>query len=128
MSIYTSFSKTVQAMQSTKFPGTYHWNLDTDRNNNDWAIVLGWSDGFESNPDDPCTDGTYRLCAKLAYQPNNSMLQCDYDVDWLMPYDEETSEVDDTEISIYPGTDLKETVDWLLERYADYGYLFEEAV
>ena len=114
------FVSAVEDMQRTKFNGTYHWILGRDENGNDWAIVLGWEDGFDAEEDDDCTDGTWRLCVKLAYQPWNSLMQCDYDIDWTMPYDEETKEVDDTEVAIYPNTDLEETIEWLLERYKDY--------
>ena len=120
--LVNEFVNAVEDMQRTKFDGTYHWILDRDENDNDWAIVLGWADGFEADETDDCTDGTWRLCVKLAYQPWNSLMQCDYDVDWLMPYDEESGEVDDTEVSIYPNTNLEETIDWLLERYASYAY------
>lgn len=118
------FENAVEYMKKTHFNGTYYWYLDTDENNNDWAIVLGWSNGFKPDETDDCLDGTYRLSAKLAYQPYNSIMQCDYDVDWLMPYDEETNEVDDTEISIYPGDNLEETIDWLLNCYKSYSNLF----
>lgn len=114
------FKKAVEHMRRTHDNGTYHWYLHTDENNNDWAIVLGWTDGFEPDEDDDCTDGTYRLCAKLAYQPHNSIMQCDYDVDWLIPYDEETMEVDDNEVSIHQNDNAEEIVDWLLKCYKTY--------
>lgn len=114
------FQEAVEDMKKHKHNGTYHWNLDVDDKQNQWAIVLGWSDGFEEDPKDDCTDGTYRLCAKLAYQPTNSIMQCDYNIDWLMPYDEETGEVDDNELSIYPNDDAKEIIDWLLKCYERY--------
>jgi hypothetical protein len=116
------FGEAITEMRRTHDNGTYHWNLEVDDNNNQWAIVLGWQDGYEEEPEDDCTDGTWRLCAKLAYQPTNSIMQCDYDIDWLMPYDEETGEVDDNEIPIYPNTDLKEAINWLLDCYHDYNY------
>ena len=114
------FTAAVEEMCRTHGNGTYHWYLDSD-DKNDWAIVLGWSNGFDE-PDftDPCIDGTWQICAKLAYQPSNSIMQCDYDIDWLMPYDEETMEVDDNEVSIYSDTNLEETVDWLLKCYKSY--------
>lgn len=115
-----SFTKAVEDMKISKYNGTYHWLLNTDDNGNDWAIVLGWSDGFEVDTNDDCMSGTYRLCAKLAYQSHNNIMQCDYDIDWTIPYDEESGEVDDTEISIYPDTNMQETVDWLLECYNSY--------
>ena len=120
------FMNAVEDMKKTKYNGTYHWILGRDKNNNDWAIVLGWADGFDKRENDSCTDGTWRLCAKVGYQPYNSLMQCDYDWDWLMPYDEETKEVDNTEIPIYPNTDLMELIDWLLECYSRYETEMEE--
>ena len=114
------FIDAVAYMKETKCNGIYHWILGTDENNNDWAIVLGWADGFDADEADDCADGTYRLCAKLAYQSNKSIMQCDYDIDWLMPYDEESGEVDDNEVSIYPDTDLVGLVEWLLACYLSY--------
>lgn len=114
------FTDAVDDMQRTKFNGTYHWILGRDDNDNDWAIVLGWADGFEADEDDDCMDGTWRLCVKLAYQPWNSLMQCDYDIDWVMPYDEESGEVDNTEVAIYMDTNIEETINWLLACYARY--------
>lgn len=114
------FTNAVADMRRTHNNNTYYWILGEDENNNDWAIVLGRSGGFEEDENDDCIDGTYRICTKVAYQPNNSIMQCDYDIDWLMPYNEESGDVDDTEISIYPDTNLKKVVEWLLECYSSY--------
>lgn len=114
------FIEAVAEMRRTHGYGTYYWIIGEDDKGNTWAIVLGWQDGYEPEPDDDCMDGKWRICAKLAYQPNNSIMQCDYDVDWLMPYDEETMEVYDNEVSIYPNTDLQGVVNWLLECYDSY--------
>lgn len=114
------FKEAVMEMREHHPNGTYHWYLDTDENNNDWAIVLGWSEGFETDETDDCVYENYRLCAKLAYQPRKCLTQFDYDFDWTMPYDEETGDVDDTELSIYPNTDLEDIVDWLLKCYERY--------
>ena len=117
------FQEAVEEMRKTHVDGTCHWELDVDSKRNQWAIVLGWQDGYEEDKEDDCMDGTYRLCAKLAYQPTNSMMQCDYDIDWLMPYNEETGEVDDNEVSIYSGYDATEIIDWLLKCYGTYELL-----
>ena len=115
------FTAAVKEMRRTHGNGTYYWRLGSD-DKNDWAIVLGWADGFEEDATDPCTDGTWRICAKMAFQPWNGIMQCDYDIDWQMPYDKVTGEVDDNEVPIYPNTDLAETIDWLLNCYHDYNY------
>lgn len=62
----------------------------------DMAIVMGWSDGFDNdNSGNPKADGSWRICTKLAY--NCDDIECDYDIDWEMPYDEATGDVDDTD-------------------------------
>lgn len=117
------FIAAVQEIRRTHYFGTYFWWLNNENDDdNSWAIVLGWSDGFDEEPDDNNADGTWRLCAKVAYQPWNSIMQCDYDVDWEMPYDKITGEVDDNEVPIYPDTDLVEVINWLLDCYHDYNY------
>lgn len=113
------FIEAVEEMKTQK-EGTYHWTLPIDDDKNDWAIVLGYSDGFDEKEQDEFTEGTWRLCAKLAYQPNNSIMQCDYDIDWLKPYNEITGEVDDTELSIHPETELTGVVNWLWKQYKAY--------
>ena len=113
------FTNAVEDMRKYHTNGTYHWYLGTNGNNN-WAIVLGWADGFEEDENDDCSNGTYRLCTKLAYQPSNSIMQCDYDIDWLMPYNEETGDVDDNELCVYSDSNIEEIIDWLLENYSSY--------
>ena len=120
MTTLNEFTKAVEHMKATKFDGTYFWHLNTDDSGNDWAIVLGWSDGYEPDENDDCMDGTYRLCAKIAYQPSNSAMQCDYDLDWTMPYDEETGETDYTEIAIYSDDSIDRIYSWLLTCYLTY--------
>ena len=117
-----SFKQAVMDMRKNHSNGTYHWYLHTDDNDNNWEIVLGWQNGFELDETDDCMCGTCRLCTKVAYQPNNSIMQ-DYDIDWLMLYDKETMEVYDNEVSIYPDTNLENVLDWLLECYESYKVL-----
>lgn len=114
--IITAFANAVNDMTATHFDGTYHWHLHTDDNNNDWAIVMSYMD-YDGN-------GNEELYAKLAYQPSNSIMQCDYDIDWLMPYDEETGEVFFTELSV-DSSNAKSVVEWLLRCYD--GYMAELA-
>lgn len=116
----TSFERAMKEMGQDKTLGTYVWKLDEDDNGNQWAIVLGWRNVGEEDLENEYADGTYWPFAKLAYQPSNSIMQCDYDIDWLMPYDEETKEVDDNEIAVNQDTSAKEVVDTLLEYYQEY--------
>ena len=74
-------------------------------------IVLGWQDGYDkAEPNTPNADGTYRICAKIAYQHSNNAMQCDFDVDWYMPYNKKTGDVDDTCAEIEA---TKQNVKWL---------------
>ena len=57
------------------------------------------------------------MCAKVAYQPYNSIMQCDYDIDWVMPYDKNTNEVWDTSTTVYLIDNHKATLNWLLEQF-----------
>ena len=110
------FVKSVKALKNGE-NGTSYWYLDIDDDDNDWAIVLGWGEGWD-DPTDSCCKGHYRIMAKVAYQPNNSGMQSDYDIDWLMPYDEETGEVDDCDYAIYAEDDddkLREIANDLLK-------------
>ena len=78
------------------------------------AIVVGWGPGFdEAAPGTPNADGTWRICAKVAYQHANNAMQCDYDIDWNQPYNLETGDVDDTDTEV-SGTQSE--VDWLNEQ------------
>lgn len=51
------------------------------------------------------------IYGKVAY--NDSALQCDFDFDWTMPYDEKRGEVYDTEVSITCAKDVQ----WLINEY-----------
>lgn len=96
--------------------GYTYWQTLDIVNGKEFAIVLGWQDGFDTK------DG-FELCMKLAYLPTNSLMS-EYGIDWIMPYDEETGEVDDTEMTVNCKDDIEEIVDWLLdvynERYKEY--------
>lgn len=107
--IITSFINAVAEAEAIGcYDGTYHWYLNTDDRSNDWAIVMSYMD-YDG-------DGNERLYAKVAYQPSNSIMQCDYDIDWIMPYDYNTDDVWDTEISISSNT-AKADIEWLLDQF-----------
>ena len=112
--------KAIKEMRTSHDNGTYYWYLGQDDNNNDWAIVLGWQDGYEEDKNDDCTNGIWRICLKLAYQPSNSMLQCDYNIDWLMPYNLKTGEVYETEYPIYPNSNIALYVHYFLKDAKDF--------
>ena len=80
------------------------------------SIVLGWQDGYDKEDDNYYSDG-YRLCVKVGYQPVNSIMQCDYDVDFNQVYDKETGDVYDTEISLYPDSDFEKVADDIVTEF-----------
>lgn len=95
-----AFAKAVEGLKAGE-EGTYYWWLKrNDRHNNDWAIVLGWGEGFDEEENNPCRKNGYGICVKIAYQPSNAIMQCDYGIDWNMPYDKNDGECYDTEESI----------------------------
>lgn len=120
LELIEKISKAIKEMRTSHDNGTYYWYLGQDDNNNDWAIVLGWQDGYEENKNDDCTVDTWRICIKLAFQPSNSMLQCDYNIDWLLPYNPKTGDVYEAEYSIYPNSNIALYVHYLLRDAVDF--------
>lgn len=92
--------------------GTYHWDLRDDGKFT-WAIVLAWEENVYEFGDNV-------LFGKVAFQPNNSAMQCDYDIDWFMPYNEETGDCDDTEVSFHLEDNIEREINWLLDCYESY--------
>lgn len=90
--------------------------MDDKGINKNVSIVLGWQDGYDKEDDNYYSDG-YRLCVKVGYQPVNSIMQCDYDVDFNQVYDKETGDVYDTEISLYPDTDFEKVANDIVTEF-----------
>ena len=94
------------------------WFLVLETNNGKrWALVAAWMD--YNDTDD------WKLYAKLAYQPTNSLMQ-EYDIDWLMPTDE-NGECDDTELAV--GNEPNDfDIDWWIKNweYFKENYVFKE--
>ena len=97
------------AGEEKDYVGTWYVDLGQFGKNR-WAIAIAWMD-WDNNDD-------WGLYAKVAYQPRNSIMQCDYDIDWEMPYDEETGEVFDTEIELSQSS-LSSDVDYLLRDWEE---------
>ena len=68
------------------------------------AIVLGY-------------DSEDVLCAKIAYQTEQNIMQCDYDVDWLHPT--QNNEIFDIELSVRRFDMTGRYVDFLLDWYLE---------
>ena len=72
------------------------------------CLVLGWQEGYgEGEEKYQKVEGgkVYTLCAKLAV--NIDDLQCDYDVDWFMPWNAD-GDVMDTDMAVDSDGDF----DW----------------
>lgn len=91
-----------------KSPSTTCWHTIDEDSNYTWAIVFGETD-----------DG---IAGKVAYCPLNSAMN-EYDIDWMMPFDSENGNVDDTEILIGDTDDnINESIRFLnneARRFAD---------
>lgn len=96
------FARLKEQGDRKEYDWTYILPFYIDNHKNRWAIVMAYMD---YDIDD------LRIYGKVAYQPVNSLMQ-EYDIDWTMPYNEETGEVDDMEVSIDDELDLK----WLIEQ------------
>lgn len=105
--------KRAKEVESDRDPQTTYWvELGYD-DKNTYACVMCWCDkdnaeyfGYEDEAD--------FVLAKIAFCPDNSAMN-EYDIDWLMPYDEDTGEVWDTELQI-SSSDWSDA-DWLAEEW-----------
>ena len=99
--------------------GCFRFNtveMDDKGINKNVSIVLGWQDGYDKEDDNYYSDG-YRLCVKVGYQPVNSIMQCDYDLDFNQVYDKETGDVYDTEINLYPDSDFEKVANDIVTEF-----------
>lgn len=114
--------KAVLDLKETKdLTVTYYFKFGVDDYNRRWALVIAWQDGYEDSNTTEYENGTYRICMKIGFQPTTSIMQ-EYDIDWTMPWDEETGNVDDSEISIASDEDIDYCIDYLFkiwERYKE---------
>ena len=72
--------------------GCCHLKFDTDTKN-DYCVCIGWHD-YTGDPKDG--DSRYKLAWKIGRQSIRNVMQCDFDIDFEMPYNPETGDVDDT--------------------------------
>ena len=84
--------------------GCFH-NTITNKDGYDIAIVIGWTAFDDTDDKDKYFDDNHRLAIKVAYQSDKSFMQCDYDVDWLLPY-YSNGEVFDSEYILYENTNF----------------------
>lgn len=85
---------------------------------NYYAIVIGW--GPCDNPDfqeDEYYSNGYRVSIKIAANPRDCISQCDFNLDWTQRVVNNNGEIWDTEIWLFPDTNLDKTLDWLFEQW-----------
>lgn len=100
--------------------GTYCFRFGVDDLNRIWALVMAWQDGYENTPGGfPCQYKTERIVMKVGWKPINAPMS-DYDIDWLQPYDTETGDVDDREISLSTEEDFDNAYDWMIKSFEDF--------
>lgn len=105
--------KRAKEVESDRDPQATYWVKLGYDDKNTYACVMCWCDkdnaeyfGYEDEAD--------FVLAKIAFCPDNSAMN-EYDIDWLMPYDEDTGEVWDTELQI-SSSDWSDA-DWLAEEW-----------
>lgn len=122
-----------RAWKEKNYGATYCETI-TYNDGNEWAAVAAWllSDDCDPadcsecpyyNEDEEC-EGRYELYAKLAYCPENSMMN-EYNFDWMMPsYDD--GDVSDSEDYVASGDDefneegVKSTAKYLGHMWRDF--------
>ena len=113
-----SFDENVkQLWNNREVGGCIYYTLNTD-DKNTYALVIGWQP--TEDPDDEYCDKGFRLATKFGYQPRNSMMQCDFDVDWLLPTTDEGDVDDNLLIELYPGMILPSVAEEIWNRAQDY--------
>ena len=117
MELKQKFKEFLQgAIDNEDHESTWFLVLET-HNGKRWALVAAWMD-YDDTDD-------WKLYAKLAYQPTNSLMQ-EYDIDWLMPTDE-NGECDDTELAV--GDEPNDfDIDWWIKNWKHFKekYVFKE--
>lgn len=107
------FEDAINELKTTYESVSYHYLNDANDAENDWAIVLGWAqnDDVDGEENDSCKQVGYQLAVKIAFQQSNSGMQCDYDIDWLLPYDKNGDcEVADCEWYLSDGDDFRKVL------------------
>ena len=107
--------------------GCCHLYLATDSEDNDWYILMGFADGYDTSTSCPWQIGTWALNTMIGYQSSDSVMQCDLTVDFTQPYDPVAGEVFDTLSSLPDSPDweglakeLNESAQRILTEYASF--------
>ena len=90
------------AIEDKDYMATWFVDLGIDKGIR-YAVVVAWMD-YDN-------DTKYDLYMKIGCQPTQSIMQCDYDIDWEMPTI--NGSVYDTEVRIPSGG----VIDWILDEW-----------
>lgn len=93
-----AIQEAVQYIDSGDSYPTWHWELGRD-DEKMWCLVLGFMDGYEPNENEFTDSYGQTLALKWGAISNRSAMY-EFDMDFEMPYDEETGEVWDSCTSI----------------------------
>ena len=96
---------------------TWHWRLGYDGRNN-YELVLGFTEGFDPSDDEFTDSYGNHLALKWATISDMSALG-EYDYDYVMPYDEDTGDVIDSEEVVY-SYDATRSVNDLIDDFLRY--------
>ena len=125
--VNSAIKDAVKYVNSNDASPTWHWYLTSD-GDYDYELVLGFSAGFEPNENEFTNADGDALCLKWARIKRNSAMG-EYDIDYEFPYDEETGEAWDSEVSVN-DYDMTDDVKWLVKdflKYADNNLGIDEA-
>lgn len=99
------FEKDIKEMVEDKDWGTWSYPLITLDDGRELCLVVGWEEGYDKGEKFQREENgeIYTLCGKVAI--NIDDLQCDYDMDWYMPYSED-GDIYDTNMALEGADDL----------------------
>jgi len=119
-------TKAVKELAASDLGGCYAYDLDII-DHYFYAIVLGWT--LCDDPDEPRDDyyrNEQRITLRIGRCPTDSGMWCDLDFDWTLPVINEDGDVWDTDIQIYPDTNIDKELDWLFEQWKRMREFFKE--
>lgn len=101
------YNKLVETALAHKDGVAWH-TMGTLEDGRDLCLVMGYEEGYDRGEkyQDEIEGTIWTLCQKLAV--NIDDLQCDYGMDWYMPWDKKSGDVWDTDMAVSDDSD----VDW----------------
>lgn len=111
------FVDAIQTLENGDGEGTVYYEVGRLKDGRALCLVFGYEDGYDPDLCHQRMFGNtlYTLCCKLAI--NIDDLQCDYDIDWYMPwsengdvYDTNGAVVDDLDVLVDSYNDEAKTI------------------